>query len=113
MHLLRDAAVPGVYVFDEAQHKGHPLGGKYSAQLHPPHGGQGQQHIHVYARNNQLFALNIDGTAHDKSHGVQIPNKVAAAIRQHFPSFTIPANNLIEYANDDAEIAAIASLLQE
>ena len=40
-------------VIVEAHHKGVPLGGKYSAQLHKPHTSIGQEHIHVYARNNQ------------------------------------------------------------
>lgn len=113
VHVLWDVNVAGVFVLHEAQYRGKPLGGQYSAQLHPPHGNQGMQHIHVYARDNQIFALNMDGTAHDKSHGVTIPNKVADAIRQHFPRFTIPANNIIENADSSAEIAAIASLLED
>jgi hypothetical protein len=82
----------------EAKHKGMPLGGQYSAQLHGAHSSVGQQHIHVYAKNNQLFSLNKDGSAHDASHQVQIPNKVAKAIQNHFPGFTLPPNNIIESA---------------
>jgi hypothetical protein len=60
--------------------------------------GTGQEHLHIYCRNNQIFALNKDGTAHDKSHGVTIPNKVAKALKTIFPNFNIPDNNLIESA---------------
>lgn len=83
---------------EEAKHKGKPIGGHYSAQLHAPHWPDGQKHLHVYARNNQIFALNVDGSAHDKSHQTEIPAKVADGIRQHFPDFAIPANNFIEWA---------------
>ena len=83
---------------NEAKHKGTPLGGSYSAQLHQAHSSAGQQHLHVYCKNNQLFSLNKDGTAHDQSHGVRIPNKVASAIEKQFPVFNLPNDNLIESA---------------
>jgi hypothetical protein len=41
-------------VLTEAKHKGLPLGGEYSAQLHKAHSPVGQDHIHVYGKNNQL-----------------------------------------------------------
>ena len=99
---------------DEAQHRGVPLGGKYSAQLHSAHTPpRGQQHLHVYAKNNQLFALNMDGTAHDQSHQTQIPRKVADAIRQQFPTFVVPPSNFIESADETAKVAVISTLLME
>src|SRR6266568_2902638 len=90
----------------EAQHRGTPLGGAYSAQYHRARTNPGQNHIHVYCKNNELFALNADGTAHDQSHGVQIPNKVAKAIAQKFPNIHLPPENLIECASieDEAEV---------
>jgi len=87
----------------EAQHRGFPLGGKYSAQLHKAHIPQGQDHLHIYSKKNQLFALNIDGTAHDSSHGTQIPNKVADALRQHYPEFVLPPDNFIESGPADID----------
>ena len=71
------------------------FGGQYYAQLHSAHSNPGQKHIHVYAKNRQLFSMNIDGSAHDRSHGARIPNKVADAIRNILPGFKIPENNLI------------------
>lgn len=82
---------------NEAKQKGTPLRGIYST-IHHKVPSPGKEHIHVYAKNYHLFALNIDGTAHDNSHGIQIPNKVADAIRTNFPSFILPSNNLIESA---------------
>ena len=69
---------------NESKLHGFPLGGQYSAQLHNAHSEVGQKHLHVYAKNNQIFSMNIDGTAHDKSHRTRIPNKVANAILLKF-----------------------------
>ena len=80
---------------------GFPLGGQYSAQLHNAHSEVGQKHLHVYAKNNQIFSMNIDGTAHDKSHRTRIPNKVANAINKYFPDFTLPPDNFIESASEE------------
>lgn len=87
-------------VLRKAMHRGRPLGGKYSAQRHQAHTAEGKTHLHVYARNNQLFAINVDGSAHDTSHGIRIPNKVADAIRRKFPEFRVPADNLIKSIED-------------
>ena len=115
VHILLNRASLEANLLIEAEHRGEPLGGKYSAQLHPPHTPPpaGQSHLHVYAKNNQIFALNMDGSAHDRSHQTAIPRKVADAIRDLFPDFTIPPNNFIEAADTNAEIAAIAALLNE
>ncbi len=92
----------------EARHKGpHSLGGQYSARIDKPHTDGGQKHVHVYAMNNQLFAMNLDGTAHDASHGSTIPKKVAEAIKEKFPCFTLPKDNLIENVNDDHDFGAV------
>lgn len=95
IHILFDSTC---LMLTEAQRKGLPIGGQYSAQLHKAHTPGGKQHLHVYAKNNQLFALNMDGSAHDASHGTKIPNKVAKGIQNKFPEFTLPPNNVIESA---------------
>lgn len=87
-------------IIDEARHRGEPLTKTYSTIKHPPHTLKGKSHLHVYCKNNQLFAINIDGSAHDQSHGVIIPKKVAKVIRQKFPDFKLPADNYIESAPD-------------
>lgn len=85
-------------LLSEAQHRGIPLGGPYSAVHHKAHIDPGYDHLHVFCKNNILFALNSNGTAHDQSHGIKIPNRVADGIRRHFPDFVIPPDNLIESA---------------
>jgi hypothetical protein len=95
----------GIAMLNEAKHKGVPLHGPYSVQKHSAHVQPGERHVHVYLKNNQLFALNMDsGTAHDQSHGIPIPNKVADALRQKFPDITLPPNNFIESASLTAQI---------
>ena len=76
---------------EEARHRREPRD--------TPHSDSGQYHLHVYNRNNQLFAINKDGTAHDQSHGCRIPNKVAKVLRIRFPDYRIPSNNFIESAD--------------
>lgn len=94
VHILFDSK-ESLCALNEANQKGKPLRGTYSAQVHSPH-GYGQKHLHVYSKQNQLFAINWDGTAHDQSHQTMIPNKVAAAIFQAFPDSKLPKDNFIE-----------------
>lgn len=63
---------------------------------HAAHVEVGQPHIHVYNGPNEIFALNKDGTAHDRSHGVEIPNKVYKALQTRLPYWNLPPNRLIE-----------------
>lgn len=90
------ADVDVVLALDEARHRGVSLGGPYSAIYHKAHTSPGEDHIQVYMKNNKLFALNVGGTAHDRSHGTRIPNRVAKGIQMHFPNVQLPKDNLIE-----------------
>ena len=82
--------------FLEAKYKGNPIGGIYSIAKHSPHTPSNKTHYHVYAKNNEIFAINIDGTAHDNSHGITIPNEVFNGIKKHYPLINIPKNKYIE-----------------
>lgn len=104
----------------EARHKNISLTGPYIANLDSPHVPQGQKHIHVYYKTNQLFAINVDGSAHDKSHGVKIPGKVAKALSDVLPNFKLPKDNIIEslisnkdYRLDKKEEKFLADLLRD
>jgi len=88
-------------LLNEGKHRALPLGGQYSAQLHKAHSPVGQDHLHVYAKNKQIFSINKDGSAHDGSHRVRIPNRVADEISRVLPGFTLPPGNLIESAPRD------------
>lgn len=68
----------------------------YRMRYDPGHGPGMQDHIHVYAKNRQLFAINRDGSAHDGFHGVKIPNHVRRRAAELFPSFSWPEDNIIE-----------------
>jgi hypothetical protein len=111
IHILYTKSDGGALL--EGKNQSHSLGGQYSADLHKANSTVGQEHIHVYAKNNQLFAMNQDGSAHDRSHGTRIPNKVAQAIIQKFEGFKLPHNNFIEYAPAKIKIAFGKQLLHE
>lgn len=80
----------------EARHKGKPLVGPYSARFERAHASYVQDHLHVFHRNNEIFAINKDGTAHDQSHQTHIPNKVASAIQKQYRQINLPDDGLIE-----------------
>lgn len=59
-------------------------------------GGPGRQrHIHIYYKNNELFALNADSTAHDGYHKVKIPDVLSSFLNGK--GFPVPPNNIIEF----------------
>lgn len=84
---------------NESKSKGNYLIGNYSYLKHPPHTTPGEYHIHVYDGQNQIFAINKNGTAHDGYHGVRIPNKVFKALTQKFNDWTFPSDQIIESFN--------------
>lgn len=46
------------------------LAGVYFYDKHQPHAPPGQYHLHVYLKNNQIFAINWDGTGSMQDHNV-------------------------------------------
>jgi hypothetical protein len=85
-----------VQLLKEARHRGEPLGGPYSATHESPRFAQAQHHLHIFKRGTEICSVNQDGSGHDGSHGFQLPNKAADAIRQKFPTWRIPPDNIIE-----------------
>jgi hypothetical protein len=83
----------------EAKSKGIPLIGTYSVMKHPPHTSPGEYHLHVHDGENQIFAINKSGSAHDGFHGVRIPNKVYKALTQKYKEWTFPPDQIIECIN--------------
>jgi len=94
----------------EAHYRSKPIGGTYSADFHTAHINPGLDHLHIYCKNTMHFAMNIDGTAHDRSHGTRIPNKVADGIRRYFPQFKLPPDNFIEAAPSDVQLRGAQEL---
>ena len=74
-------------------------GTRYSFRKDNPRGIPGpgnQQHIHIYALDTtELFAINIDGSAHDGCHGAKIPEEIAQFLIKK--GFTVPSNRIIEW----------------
>jgi len=78
------------------------LGGRYTARKDAPHlpPPRGDYHLHVYDGPTPLLAINRNGTAHDASHGIRIPNEVRRGIERLFPDWTLPADGIIECVAD-------------
>ena len=55
-----------------------------------------KDHIHVYKRGKELFAINRDGSSHDGFHSITIPSSVYGFIRDNYPDFILPTNRVIE-----------------
>lgn len=55
-----------------------------------------KDHLHIYKKGNHLFAINRDGTGHDRTSQIQIPRGIADRLRQDYPDFIIPENNFVE-----------------
>lgn len=73
------------------------ISGPYRYRIDGPHDSTtGHRHIHVYKKNNELFALNWDGTDHDNSRGAEIPKKVYDHLSSKHPDLPLPDNRIIE-----------------
>lgn len=73
-------------------------GTKYTYRIDIPFGEQrpgNMKHIHIFAKGKDLWAMNADGTAHDGSHNVCIPQDVIHFLQKK--GFTLPPNNIIEF----------------
>lgn len=92
------SATPNRVILESLQRGSVSLGGAYSATKHSPHNPppHGKYHIHVYERQEQIFSINLDGSAHDQSHGVRIPNRVVKGLKKHFPDLALPKGQIIE-----------------
>lgn len=112
----KESVVDGIIIYDDIQLEGiegihgelivekkdkfpQIPGTRYSFRKDKPRGIAGpgnQQHIHIYAPDNtQLFAINIDGTAHDGCHAAKIPEEIAAFLISK--GYKVPENRIIEW----------------
>lgn len=73
------------------------LGKGRKIYFHKAHIPNTEDHLHFYVKGSKAFALNQSGTAHDRSHGVQMANWAVDAVKKHYPQFTIPKKGLIEH----------------
>jgi len=76
------------------------LGRGYSSEFHRNNYQQNpdamRDHIHLYFKNNELCAINRDGSGHDGSRGYILPKYAAQAIQNRYPDFNIPNNRVLE-----------------
>ena len=80
----------------EAHYKGNPLTGPYSVIKHAGQYPEIQPHLHIFKKQNQICALNQNGTGHDGYHGYPLPNRVAKALRAQYPTWRIPEDGIVE-----------------
>jgi hypothetical protein len=71
--------------------------GKYRVRKDKPHSDKGEYHIHVYEGANEILAVNKSGTAHDQSHGKRIPNRVYDYLKEKYPTWKWPMDQIIPF----------------
>jgi len=89
------------------------VGGSMKLNKHSAHTPKDQIHLHAEDRHGELFAMNVDGSAHHHSQGIRIPNKIADAIRQHLPNFTLPPGGIIEHLDLNHELYGLLKFLNK
>ena len=99
-----------IHSFQEAKNKGPIIfDSQYSARKDQRHSDKGQIHLHLFMHNNEIAAVNKDGSGHDGSHGYELPKKVYNGIKTKFPDFKIKQiiesatslNPILEYYDFD------------
>jgi hypothetical protein len=63
---------------------------------HKAHIPDGQDHLHFEVRGRTVYAVNKDGTAHDRSHGKTMQRWALDGAAAHYPTFKMPPGGLIE-----------------
>lgn len=79
--------------------------GKGRAILHhKAHIPNTQDHLHFRVKGTNIAAINKDGSAHDKSHGVELQKWATDGAKKHYPDFHVPKDGLIEsiFSDDTA-----------
>lgn len=64
--------------------------------FHRAHTPDDQDHVHFMVKGAKVYALNRDGSAHDRSHGVKMQRWAVDGLKKHHADFTLPPDNLIE-----------------
>jgi hypothetical protein len=63
---------------------------------HKAHIPSTQDHLHFRVQGTNIAAINKDGSAHDKSHGLTLQKWATDGAKKHYPDFHIPKDGLIE-----------------
>ncbi len=67
-----------------------------SILFHKAHVPSTQDHLHFLVKGANIAAVNKDGTAHDRSHGIQLQRWAMDGAKKHYPDFKIPKTGIIE-----------------
>lgn len=90
----------GRFIVEAKSTSGVISGSKYSYRIDRPFGEQkpgNLKHIHILVKGKDLFAMNVDGTAHDGCHKVKIPEDVIDFMTNK--GFKVPSDGIIEFYN--------------
>ena len=86
-----------IELFEHEHYKRIP-GKKASYRQDSAHTDKSMKHSHIYAKpkgkGKELYSVNIDGSGHDGSSGVEIPQAHADYFRQN--SYNIDPTNILE-----------------
>ncbi|KQI72390.1 hypothetical protein AN191_09805 [Loktanella sp. 5RATIMAR09] len=63
---------------------------------HKAHIPNNQDHLHFEVKGTRFAAINKDGTAHDRSHGIKLQRWAVDGASKHYPDFRVPKDGLIE-----------------
>jgi hypothetical protein len=58
-----------------------------------------QDHIHVYLKGNEVFAINRNGTGHDKSKGLKMQLSTKQKYFLNTIGFAVPQNGILEFVD--------------
>ena len=72
------------------------LGKGRAIRHHKTHIPDTQDHLHFLVKRTNIAAINKDGSAHDRSHGVQLQKWATDGAKKNFPDFHIPDDGLLE-----------------
>ena len=72
------------------------LGQGRSILFHKAHIPDTEDHLHFLIKGAKIAAINQSGTAHDRSHGIQLQRWALDGMEKHFPQFKRPPDGLIE-----------------
>ena len=82
------------------QHPRVDLGKGRSIIFHRAHIPSTEDHLHFLVKGAKIAAINQSGTAHDRSHGVQLQRWALDGMQQYYPDFKLPPDGLIEALMD-------------
>jgi hypothetical protein len=68
----------------------------YAMRFDRGHVPGAEDHIHFFRWENELYAINRNGSGHDGNHGTPMHNYAVKKAKALFPDFSWPDDNIIE-----------------